>query len=198
MIKKENIKEGLRFTLPDENEQVRLETKICNKGNDDWIPNGYAVNIETCLGDSITLISQNRPMFGIVSINTILKIAHVSLQTVEEEKFYDIYLDFIMEHGIIADIKPNEETFHRNGCEDIETKVEQVNHPSHYSWLKDLCGVEPLDICRHFDFAIGNALKYLMRKGKIDGGKSEREKRIEDLEKAVFYIKDEIKLLQNE
>lgn len=74
---------------------------------------------------------------------------------------------------------------------------EQVSHPSHYAWLKDLCGVEPIDICRHFDFAIGNALKYLMRKGKVDGDKTEKEKRIEDLKKAVFYIQDEIKLLQD-
>lgn len=47
-----------------------------------------------------------------------------------------------------------------------DCKPEQVNHPSHYAWLKNLCGVEPIDICRHFDFAIGNALKYLMRKGQ--------------------------------
>ena len=75
-------------------------------------------------------------------------------------------------------------------------KAEQVSHPSHYAWLNDLCGVEPIDICRHFDFAIGNALKYLMRKGKADGDKTEKEKRVEDLRKAVFYIQDEIKKLQ--
>ena len=75
-------------------------------------------------------------------------------------------------------------------------KSEQVSHPSHYAWLNDLCGVEPIDICRHFDFAIGNALKYLMRKGKADGDKTEKEKRVEDLRKAVFYIQDEIKKLQ--
>lgn len=78
----------------------------------------------------------------------------------------------------------------------VNKKEEQVSHPSHYAWLKDLCGVEPIDICRHFDFAIGNALKYLMRKGKVDGDKTEKEKRIEDLRKAVFYIQDEIKKLQ--
>ena len=75
---------------------------------------------------------------------------------------------------------------------------EQVNHPSHYSWLKDLCGVEPIDICRHFGFSVGNALKYLMRKGKVDGDKTEKEKRIEDLKKAVFYLQDEIKRLEND
>ena len=72
-----------------------------------------------------------------------------------------------------------------------------VEHPVHYAWLKDLCGVEPLDICRHLDFNTGNAIKYLLRKDKVDGSKTKTEKRIEDLHKAVFYIQDEIKLLKH-
>ena len=76
-------------------------------------------------------------------------------------------------------------------------KTEQVSHPSHYAWLKYLCGVEPLDICRHLDFNTGNAIKYLLRKDKVDGNKTKTEKRIEDLHKAVFYIQDEIKLLEH-
>ena len=75
--------------------------------------------------------------------------------------------------------------------------AEQVSHPSHYAWLRDLCGVEPLDICRHLDFNTGNAIKYLLRKDKVDGNKTKTDKRIEDLHKAVFYIKDEIKLLEH-
>lgn len=82
-------------------------------------------------------------------------------------------------------------------CDQINRKSEQVNHPIHYSWLKDLCGVEPLDICRHLDFNIGNSLKYLLRKDKVDGNKTKIEKRVEDLRKAIFYIEDEIKLLEN-
>lgn len=76
-------------------------------------------------------------------------------------------------------------------------KTEQVSHPSHYAWLKYLCGVEPLDICRHLDFNTGNAIKYLLRKDKVDGNKTKTEKRIEDLRKAAFYIQDEIKLLEH-
>lgn len=76
-------------------------------------------------------------------------------------------------------------------------KTEQVSHPSHYAWLKDLCGVEPLDICRHLDFNTGNAIKYLLRKDKVDGNRTKTGKRIEDLRKAVFYIQDEIKLLEH-
>lgn len=81
--------------------------------------------------------------------------------------------------------------------ESASKKTEQVSHPSHYAWLKDLCGVEPLDICRHIDFNTGNAIKYLLRKDKVDGNKTKTEKRIEDLRKAVFYIQDEIKLLEH-
>ena len=81
-----------------------------------------------------------------------------------------------------------------SGSIDLNKNVE---HPTHYSWLKDLCGVEPLDICRHLDFNVGNALKYLLRKDKVDGDKTKIEKRVEDLKKAIFYIEDEIKLLEN-
>lgn len=81
--------------------------------------------------------------------------------------------------------------------ESANKKTEQVSHPSHYAWLKDLCGVEPLDICRHLDFNTGNAIKYLLRKDKVDGNKTKTEKRIEDLRKAEFYIQDEIKLLEH-
>lgn len=81
--------------------------------------------------------------------------------------------------------------------ESANKKTEQVYHPSHYAWLKDLCGVEPLDICRHLDFNTGNAIKYLLRKDKVDDNKTKTEKRIEDLRKAVFYIQDEITLLEH-
>ncbi len=73
-----------------------------------------------------------------------------------------------------------------------------VNHPSHYTWLKDVCGIEPIDLCRHFDFAVGNALKYILRKGKKDGDMTDKEKRIEDLKKAVFYLNDAIKQLSEQ
>lgn len=97
----------------------------------------------------------------------------------------------IMEFGLKYDIVTKDEG------ETANKKTEQVSHPSHYAWLKDLCGVEPLDICRHLDFNTGNAIKYLLRKDKVNGNKTKTEKRIEDLRKAVFYIQDEIKLLEH-
>lgn len=75
-------------------------------------------------------------------------------------------------------------------------KEDRVNHPSHYTWLKEKCGVEVIDITRHLDFNLGNVIKYLLRAGhKSEEGMNIEEKRIEDLNKALFYLKDEIKLL---
>ena len=91
--------------------------------------------------------------------------------------------------------KPEYENNVEQSNESANKKTEQVSHPSHYAWLKDLCGVEPLDICRHLDFNTGNAIKYLLRKDKVDGNKTKTEKRIEDLRKAIFYINDEINKL---
>lgn len=75
---------------------------------------------------------------------------------------------------------------------------EKVQHPSHYTWLKDLCGIEVIDITRHMDFDLGNALKYILRCGhKSEEGYSDKEKAIEDLKKAIFYIEDKIKTLES-
>ncbi len=76
---------------------------------------------------------------------------------------------------------------------------ERVEHPSHYTWLKDRCGIEVIDITRHLDFDLGNAIKYILRSGhKQEEGYTSRQKQIEDLKKAVFYINDKIKVLENE
>jgi hypothetical protein len=73
---------------------------------------------------------------------------------------------------------------------------DKVNHPSHYTWLKDLCGIEVIDITRHMDFNLGNSIKYILRSGhKKEEGYTDKQKTIEDLKKAIWYINDEIKLL---
>lgn len=79
----------------------------------------------------------------------------------------------------------------------MENKEERVLHPSHYVWLKELCGIEVIDITRHMDFDLGNAVKYLLRAGrKSEEGYTEKQKMVEDLNKAIFYILDEIKLIE--
>ena len=76
-------------------------------------------------------------------------------------------------------------------------KGDRVNHPQYYTWLKDLCGIEVIDITRHMDFDLGNAIKYILRNGhKSEQGMSDKEKAIEDLKKAIFYINDKIKMLE--
>lgn len=83
--------------------------------------------------------------------------------------------------------------------EDSESKKDndKVNHPSHYTWLKDECGIEVIDITRHLDFDKGNAVKYLLRSGyKAEEGYSKIQKEIEDLKKAKWYIDDKIKQLE--
>ena len=65
---------------------------------------------------------------------------------------------------------------------------EQVNHPSHY-----VKGIEPIEVIEswNLNFSLGNAIKYILRSPYKD-------KQIEDLEKARWYIDREIKRLKDE
>jgi len=79
----------------------------------------------------------------------------------------------------------------------MENKKDNVNHPQWYT--KHPSGVECIDITRHYCFDIGNAIKYLWRAGlKREEGISNRDKEIEDLEKAIWYIKDHIESLRKQ
>jgi hypothetical protein len=60
---------------------------------------------------------------------------------------------------------------------------DNVNHPKHYT--SHPSGIECIQITRYMSFNIGNAVKYLWRVDQKDNA-------IEDLEKAVWYINDEI------
>lgn len=80
-----------------------------------------------------------------------------------------------------------------------KSQNDRVEHPSHYTWLKEKCGVEVIDITRHMDFDLGNAVKYILRAGhKHEDGYCDIEKTVEDLQKAVWYLNDKITTLQNE
>ena len=67
-----------------------------------------------------------------------------------------------------------------------------VNHPSHYIAGRKY---EPKDVIRDWslNFSLGNAVKYISRAGRKDPSKI-----IEDLEKAIFYINDEIAAIRAE
>ncbi len=61
--------------------------------------------------------------------------------------------------------------------------TDPVNHPAHYTAHPS--GVEAIQVTRHMNFNLGNAMKYIWRAGL-------KESAIQDLEKAVFYLNDEI------
>lgn len=72
-----------------------------------------------------------------------------------------------------------------------KNKNDQVNHPKHYT--SDPSGIECIDVTRHRNFNIGNAIKYLWRAGiKEDKDRKLVDKQIEDLNKAIWYLVDEI------
>lgn len=66
-----------------------------------------------------------------------------------------------------------------------------VNHPAHYT--SHPSGVECIQITRHMTFNCGNAVKYLWRNGLKDGAPS-----VQDLKKAIWYINDEIKRIEEQ
>lgn len=65
--------------------------------------------------------------------------------------------------------------------------TDNVNNPKHYN--SHPSGIECIEVIRHMNFNIGNAIKYLWRTDHKNG--------IEDLEKAAWYINDEIQRLKN-
>jgi hypothetical protein len=68
-------------------------------------------------------------------------------------------------------------------------EFDSVNHPKHYNNSKAECEcgrqIECIEVTRHLNFNIGNAIKYLWRYKDKNG--------VEDLQKAIWYIQDQIK-----
>ena len=74
-------------------------------------------------------------------------------------------------------------------------EADNVNHPNHYT--SHPSGIECIEIARHMDFNLGNVLKYIWRHGqKKRDNEGVLEKAIEDLEKASWYLNDEIEMLK--
>jgi len=63
--------------------------------------------------------------------------------------------------------------------------ADNVNHPSHYN--SHPSGVECITVVEQMTFNLGNAVKYIWRMHHKGG--------VEDLEKAVWYIRREIERL---
>ena len=69
-------------------------------------------------------------------------------------------------------------------------KNDVVNHPSHYT-DGNIEVIEYIED-KQLGFCLGNAIKYISR-----AGKKNKDKEIEDLEKAVWYINRRIKELKD-
>ena len=73
--------------------------------------------------------------------------------------------------------------------------MSNVEHPQHYN--SHPSGIECIEITRHMDFNLGNVLKYIWRHGqKKNDNEGVLEKAIDDLEKASWYLNDEIRRLK--
>lgn len=71
-------------------------------------------------------------------------------------------------------------------------EADAVNHPAHYTDGKYRCAqcghhIECIEVTRHLNFNRGNAVKYIWRAGAKNPAKE-----LEDLQKAHWYISDEI------
>lgn len=74
---------------------------------------------------------------------------------------------------------------------------DSVNHPNHYNDGK----IEVIDFIedKNLGFHLGNAIKYISRAGKKhEQGMSNKQKEINDLRKAMWYINRKIDQLKNE
>jgi hypothetical protein len=64
---------------------------------------------------------------------------------------------------------------------------DMVNHPPHYTVHPS--GIECIEVVEHYNFNVGNAIKYLWRHG--DKGDP-----LEDLKKARWYVDREVQRLE--
>jgi hypothetical protein len=69
---------------------------------------------------------------------------------------------------------------------------EQVNHPQHYGGEDNLYEAIKVIEAWELDFHLGNTVKYISR-----AGKKEKDKELQDLNKALWYLQRRIDNLKN-
>jgi len=69
---------------------------------------------------------------------------------------------------------------------------EQVNHPQHYGGEDNPYEAIKVIEAWELDFHLGNTIKYISR-----AGKKERDKELQDLNKALWYLQRRIDNLKN-
>ena len=95
----------------------------------------------------------------------------------------------ISEYELDKAIKLVQESKELDKAHDTDKLMDAVNHPAHYNDGN----IEVIDYIedKNLNFNLGNAVKYISRAGKKD-----KNKEVEDLEKASFYINREISRLK--
>ena len=77
----------------------------------------------------------------------------------------------------------------------VVLKDNAVDHPQHYAGTK----IEVIEYIedKNLGFCLGNAIKYISRAGrKESAAMDQKEKTIQDLEKAIWYINRRIKEIE--
>jgi hypothetical protein len=69
--------------------------------------------------------------------------------------------------------------------------IEQVNHPQHYGGENNEYETIKVIDAWGLGFSLGNTVKYISR-----AGKKEKDKELQDLKKALFYLKHHIDNLE--
>ena len=141
---------------------------------------------------SINDVDQIDVRFSLDGIGKVVIIHHTNG---ENESFNIGYNDELKKQIIsfIHELADNNEI--NTGINRLPPMEDKVNSPSHYTGHPS--GIECIDITEYYDFCVGNAIKYLWRAGlKKEAGVSDKEKEIEDLKKAAYYIDRKIKQLE--
>ena len=74
----------------------------------------------------------------------------------------------------------------------IKKSKEQVDHPKHYGGEDNTYEAIKVIDAWDLNFSLGNTVKYISRAGKKD-----KQKEIEDLEKALWYLEHHINTLKD-
>ena len=87
-----------------------------------------------------------------------------------------------------ATLSSGDSIFINKDANEITEEFNSVNKPAHYTEGRKY---EPIDVIEDWNlgFCAGNALKYISRAGrKSSGSLSKKEKTIEDIDKAIWYL----------
>lgn len=111
------------------------------------------------------------------------------------ENYYYLGKEIPVTNDIVTLLTSND-TIDINFDNTITITEDKVNHPSHYTTHPS--GIECIEVTQHYNFCVGNAIKYLWRAGlKQELGQDSITKQIEDLKKAIWYINKEISNLES-